>query len=138
MKLQPMDEGDAIQLVRALAKIRDVSSLVKLPNNRLAQYCRRMKNNPGYIKWFVSAVQAGRRPEEVLANPDIFLNFCMSNVYEYLTPTSRAVLRAMLCLPELNSQAELHFLTQLDVLDLQRALQQLLTTNMVIMSSVPR
>lgn len=138
VKLQPMDESDAIQLVRALAKIRDVKPLVKLPNNRLAQYCQHMKNNPGYIKWFVSAVQAGRRPEEVLANPDLFLNFCMSNVYEYLTPTSRTVLRAMLCLPELNSQAELHFLTQLDVLDLQRALQQLLTTNMVVMSSVPR
>ncbi len=138
VKLQPMDEGDAIQLLRALAKIRGVTSLVRLPNNRLANFCQRMKNNPGYIKWFVSAVQAGRRPEDVLANPDLFLNFCMSNVYEYLTPTSRAVLRAMLCLPELNSQAELHFLTQLDVIDLQRALQQLLTTNMVVMSSIPR
>ena len=47
------------------------------------------------------------------------------------------VLRCMLCVPTPNSQAELSFLTELDFLELQPALQQLLTTNMIVMSSLP-
>ena len=43
----------------------------------------------------------------------------------------------MLCVPVLNSLAELTYLTQLDFLELQKALQQLLTTNMIVMTSIP-
>ena len=137
IKLQPMDEGEAIQLLRALARIRGVEGLVRTSNQLLSRYCKQMKNNPGFIKWFVSAVQAGTRPEEVLARPDIFLDFCMSNVYKYLSQDSLKVLQALLCLPEQASQAELAFIAEMPPLTLQRSLQQLLTTNMVIMSSIP-
>jgi cold shock CspA family protein len=136
-KLQAMDESDALQLLRALARVRGVADLVKISNPQLAAYCRRMKNNPGFIKWFVSAVQAGKRPEDVLSNSSMFLEFCMSNVYTYLSEDSRKVLRSMLCLSGRWSQAELAYLNQMEPLDLQRALQQLLTTNMIIMSSLP-
>jgi Tfp pilus assembly protein PilF/cold shock CspA family protein len=137
VKLQPLDEGDAIQLLRALARARGVPELVKVNNRQLTAYCHRMKNNPGYIKWFVSAVQTGRRPEDVLSNPGMFLEFCMSNVYVYISEGSRKVLRSMLCLPGKRSQAELAYLNEIEAIDLQRALQELLTTNMVTMFSVP-
>jgi len=137
VKLSAMDSGEAIQLLRALAKIRGASHLVRISNNRLKKYCERMKNNPGFIKWFVSAVQVGRRPEDVLANPDIFLEFCMSNVYEYLSETSKKVLRSMLFLGKQHSQAELAYINQVEVVEFQQALQQLLSTNMVKMISVP-
>ena len=138
VKLLPLSPDEAVQLLRALAKSRGLSDLVKTSNKNLEGYCNRMKNNPGFIKWFVAAVQAGKRPEEVLAKPDMFLEFCMSNVYSYLTKNSQALLRAMLSLPEKYSQAELAYLTELDHLDLQRALQQLLSTNMVVMVNVAR
>ena len=137
VRLRSMDQNEAIQLLRALAKIRGASDLVKASNTKLANYCNRMKNNPGFIKWFVSAVQAGRRPEEVLDQPDVFLDFCMSNVYNYLSEGSRTVLRTMLCLSAKHSQAELAFLNNMEAIDLQRALHELLRTNMVIMSSIP-
>lgn len=137
VKLMPMEEPEAVALLRALAKSRNVTKLTKTNNKDLSNYCKKMKNSPGFIKWFVSAVQAGRRPEEVLDNPAIFLDFCMSNVYEYLADESRYVLDVMLCAPGQLSQAELAFLTQMDVVELQRSLQQLLTTNMVIMASSP-
>jgi LuxR family glucitol operon transcriptional activator len=126
--LQAMDEPE----------ILGAADLVKTSNKNLAGYCRRMKNNPGYLKWFVSAVQAGKRPEEVLAKPDVFLDFCMSNVYDYLSASSQALIRAMLCVPGKHSQAELAYLSSMEHQELQRSLQQLLTTNMVVMSSVPR
>jgi LuxR family transcriptional regulator, glucitol operon activator len=138
LKLQPMDEPEAIQYLRALATIRGLSQLTKMNNKDLGIYCRRMKSNPGYIKWFISTVQAGRRPEDVLANPEVFLDFCMSNVYDYLEQDSRVLLKVMLSSPGRHSQAELSFLSGLDdVLAVQRAIQQLLTTSMVVMISRP-
>src|SRR5882724_5491895 len=136
-KLNPLAQNEAVHLLRALAKTRDIQYLEKLSNAKLAKYCEKMHLSPGFIKWFVSAVQAGKRPEEVLAKPDIFLDFCLSNVYRYLSEVSKKVLRCMLCVPTPNSQAELSFLTELDFLKLQPALQQLLTTNMIVMSSLP-
>ena len=129
--LEPLEDSEAVQLLRAVARARHLSDLTSIPNNTLAQYCGRMKKNPGYIKWFVAAVQAGRRPEEVLAKPDIFLDYCMSNVYQYLQEVSRKVLRTMLCVPGPLSQVELAFLSGLDVPDIQRGIAQLLTTSML-------
>jgi LuxR family transcriptional regulator, glucitol operon activator len=137
IRLREMDNSESVQLLRALAVSRNVEQLVKVNNDRLSNFCNRMKNNPGYIKWFVSAVQAGKRPEEVLAKPDMFLEFCMSNVYEYLSDDSRSVLKAMQIVPSDLSQAELVFLTEMDETDLQKSLQELLTTNMVNMTSTP-
>ena len=136
-KLTPLAGNEAVHLLRALAKTRNIEYLQKLSNARLATYCEKMHRSPGYIRWFVSTVQTGKRPEEVLAKPDVFLAFCLSNVYKYLSDLSKKVLRCMLCVPVPSSLAELSFLTKLDFLDLQTALQQLLTTNMIIMSSLP-
>jgi predicted transcriptional regulator len=138
VKLQAMDQSDATLLLRALAKVRGAGDLVCMPNAKLSKYCARMKNNPGWIKWFVSAVRAGRRPEEVLANPSTFFEFCMSNVFDYLSDDSREVLKALLCIPGRLTLAELAFVGDLDVPRLQQSIQELLRTNMVIMSCAPR
>lgn len=141
LKLGQMETGEAIQLMRALARIRRVEQLMRLPNDQLARYCEQMRNNPGHLKWFVSAIQTGKRPEEILANPEIFLDFCMENVYRYLSDNSRRVLKSMLVVPGKHSQAELSFLneTAADELsvDVQQSILELLTTNMVVMSNVP-
>jgi Tfp pilus assembly protein PilF len=137
-KLEPMNQGEAVQLLRALSKCRGVPSLGHMQNQQLAKYCSKLNNSPGYIKWFVAAVQAGKRPEEVFAKPEKFLEFCMSNVYDYLSNESRRTLMAMQSLPGRHSQAELAFLLEFDdPAFLHRALQQLMTTNMVRMISVP-
>jgi len=137
IQLHEMKTDESVQLLRALATARNVEQLVKVPNRRLETYCERMKNNPGFIKWFISAVQAGKRPEEVLAKPDMFLDFCMANVYDYLSQTSRRILKSMQTIPGELSQAELAFLSSIDDLELQKGLQELMTTNMVNMVSVP-
>jgi len=136
-KLAPMTDDEAVHLLRAVAHVRGLTDLLKTSNRKLKEYCLKMKRNPGWIKWFVSAVHAGKRPEEVLDKPQVFLDFCMSNVYEYLTPESRKLLRSLLCVPGSHSQAELAFLNKIEVVELQRALQQLLTTNFVAMNSIP-
>jgi LuxR family glucitol operon transcriptional activator len=136
-KLQALTPDESVQLLRAVATIRGTEGILKMPNKKISNYCDRMKHNPGFIKWFVSAVQVGKRPEEVLAKPHVFLDFCMTNVYQHLDDRSRIVLRAMLTVPGKQSQPELAFLTQLEGTLLQRSLQHLITTNFVVMTSKP-
>ena len=138
VKLEAMDQNDAVALLRATARIRGVEDLVNMANERLKMYCNRMKNSPGYIKWFVAAVRAGKRPEEVLANPEMFLEFCMSNVYKYLSENSQKILELMLSVPGQHSQAELTFLAgDVENIQLQEAIQESLRSNMIVMSSQP-
>jgi LuxR family glucitol operon transcriptional activator len=135
--LEPMTDDEAIRLLRALADVRGVGDLVAMDNKRLVKYCGRMKNNPLWIRWFVSGVQAGERPEALLGNPDHFLNYALSNVYEYLTDESRQILRVMQSVPGPHSQAQLAFLSDMTPGELQPALLQLATTNMVRMRRSP-
>jgi LuxR family glucitol operon transcriptional activator len=138
LKLDPLTNHEAVQLLRALTKSRGLHRLLNVSNKIVSGYCEQMKNNPGYIKWFVSAVQAGARPEEVLSNPTLFLDFCMSNIYNFLSEESRSILQTLQYVSGARSQAELAFLSRLDSVSLQRALQVLLTTNMVNMVPIPK
>jgi cold shock CspA family protein/tetratricopeptide (TPR) repeat protein len=138
VKLKPMDKGEAILLLRSLANARGVEHLVKTSNKQLEAYCARLQHNPGFIKWFVAAVQSGTTPEAVLAHPDIFLDFCMSNVYGHLDDQSRTVLRSLVLAPEGCSQGELAYVNDLTPLEIKKSLQHLLATNMVSMTSTPR
>jgi cold shock CspA family protein/tetratricopeptide (TPR) repeat protein len=137
MRLEPMADGDAIALMRALAEVRGVSGLTAMGNPRLAKFCRRLNNNPLWIKWFVAGAQAGRRPEELLAKPERFLDYALTNVYEYLSDDSRRVLAVMQSLGGRHSQAQLAYFTGLAYEVLQEALLELATTNMVKISSSP-
>ena len=134
-KLAALDTKDSLQLLRILIRTRQLRQLEKLPQDLLAQYCDKMGNNPGFIKWFAAVIQAGKRPEEVLANPIVFLQFCLSNVYEYLSPDSRRLLQVLQVFSRSLNQAEISYLSALSSDATQRAIQQLLTTNMIIMTS---
>lgn len=139
IRISPLSDSESIQFLRALLSRRGLRELAAMDNKRLTRYCARMQNNPGFIKWFVSAVQAGRRPEEILENPSLFLEYCMSNVYQYLSETSRFVISAMQAIATAHNQAQLSFLCDgMEVALLQRSLQELLTTNMVVMKSIAR
>ncbi|MGD0590312.1 MAG: NB-ARC domain-containing protein [Bacteroidota bacterium] len=137
IKLAPFAPIESIQLLRAVASVRQMKYLVQMPNSKLQEYCEKLQYNPGFIKWFVSVVQTGKRPEEALQHPEKFLEFCMSNVYGYLTEESRKVLKSMVCLPSPHGLSELVFLNGIDTVIIQRSVQQLLTTNMVKMNSRP-
>lgn len=135
VKLQGIDESYASQLLRILAKIRGVDTLSKLEEKTLRAYGNRMYCNPSYIKWFVSSVQTGLSPEAVLQNSNMFLEFCMSNVYQYLSDNARSLTSAMQCAPGLRDVPELSYMTNFDSLTINKALQELMSTNMLSQSS---
>lgn len=135
IKLKGIDESYASQLLRTLARLRGVESLSRLDEGILRSYVNRMHRNPSYIKWFVSGIQTGLTPEVVLQNSDLFLEFCMSNVYEYLSQDARLLTAALQCAPGLKDIPELAYLTDFDSLRVQKAIQELMATNMLSQAS---
>ncbi|MEU3301554.1 NB-ARC domain-containing protein [Streptomyces sp. NPDC006678] len=131
--LAPLSTEDSTRLLRKLARVRNVEALQGLQPQAIAKMVQAMKGHPAYIRWFVSGVQAGKRPEELLHENDLLLDFCMSNVYGHLTEQGRAVLRSMQVLPGRRSQAELAFLNEYSASEIQSSLLELITTNFVQM-----
>lgn len=135
VQLEGLSDPEAVQLLRATAEVRGCARLTKVSNEKLATFCRRMRNNPLHIKWFVSAVQVGKRPEEVLADETLFLKFCLSNVFDQVGDNARSIIRALLSLGGSYTVAELSYLTSIGEDDLLRAVQELMRTNMFLMTS---
>lgn len=131
IKLDGIDKKNASRLLRSLAIIRGINTLKNLPESILENYVQRMNCNPSYIKWFVSCVQAGKAPEEILQNSKTFLEFCMSNVYEYLDDDTKKLTQIMLCAQGARELPELQVFSKYDALKLQGCINQLLTTNML-------
>lgn len=138
IKLQGIGESYASQLLRTIAKIRGITTLSALQEKVLRGYVNRMHRNPSYIKWFVSSVQTGLSPEAVLQNSHDFLDFCMSNVYEYLSHDAQRVTNSMQCAPGLRDIPELAYLNDFEAIQAQKAIQELLATNMLSQSSVAK
>jgi LuxR family transcriptional regulator, glucitol operon activator len=136
-RLPPLTEGEAVQLLRGTAQAASLTHLVRTDNQILADYCRRMFFNPGFIKWFISAIQSGITPDEVLAQPDTFLQFCMDNVYVHLSLGARRVLSCMAVAPNFTSVPDLTFLTSLSALEVREALHELYTSCFVSMVAAP-
>ncbi|XDZ51974.1 NB-ARC domain-containing protein [Neisseriaceae bacterium CLB008] len=134
--LKGMEPKYATQLLRTVAKLRGVESLSNQNQDILLKYVNRMYCNPSFIKWFVNCVQAGIMPELVLQkSSELFLEFCMSNVYNYLSENAKLVLSAMVCAPGYVDIPELDFLTEFGALKLQKTIQELMATNMLSQTS---
>lgn len=138
IKLQGVEESYASQLLRSVAKIRGVDALSKLQESIVRSYVNRMHRNPSYIKWFVSSVQTGLNPEMVLQNSDKFLEFCMSNVYEYLSDDAQKLTKSMQCAQGLRDIPELTYLNDFEAIQSQKAIQELMATNMLSQTSVAK
>lgn len=137
VKLSGIDENNAARFLRTLARIRGVKTLDSLPEVTLKSYVKRMNYNPSYIKWFVSCVQSGKRAEEILQNSKLFLEFCMSNVYEFLSQDTKELTKIMQCAQGPRELPELQFFSEYDSLKLQTCINQLLSTNMLEQRSKP-
>lgn len=135
VQLAPLSLEDSARLLRALARIRNVSQLTGLDQEVIEVLASQMTGHPAYIRWFVAGIQAGKRPEDLVGKNELLLDFCMSNVYEYLKDDARGALRSMQVLPGGRNQAEIAYLNDLTAASTQAALLELLTTNFVQMAS---
>lgn len=61
----------------------------------MVEISRKLYFNPLALKWFVSAVETGIPPHEVINNKDDLLDFCLTNVYEKLSEGAISVLNTI-------------------------------------------
>ncbi|WP_420138290.1 cold shock domain-containing protein, partial [Sphingomonas sp.] len=135
-RLSGLSVAEAVQLLRAAAKVRRIPDIYKAKTEVLRSYVTGMKLNPGFIKWFVSCVQCGRRPDVAITNPKTFLDFCLSNVYEHVSPAGEQICKAMIAVPGRHPLAMISYLSGLNGDVLQQALAALQSANLISMSSV--
>ncbi|WP_103342135.1 tetratricopeptide repeat protein [Amycolatopsis sp. CA-126428] len=133
VSLGPLTDDEAERLLYFLARTREVDALKALSKDGMSRISKVMLGRPAYIKWFVSGVQAGKRPEELLRDNGLFLDYCMSNVHKFLRVNAQTVLKCMQVLPGVRTQSEIAFLCQFNADQTQAAILELLTTNFVHM-----
>ncbi|MXG89740.1 NB-ARC domain-containing protein [Nocardioides flavescens] len=130
-RLKGLSPDDAARLMRIIARSRGIDLGAVASQEDLQTWSERMSCHPAYIKWFMSGLQTGQTPEQLLSDNGLLLDYCMSNVFDYLNATARTALVAMLVVPGSHTMAELAFLTDLDAAQIQQAILDLTTTNFV-------
>lgn len=130
-KLGGLSLDDAKHLLRSLARARNIDLNAVGSDEDIAQWATKMSMHPAYLKWFVAGIQSGQSPEKLLSDNGLVLDFCMSNVFDFLGEGARTVLEAMLVVPGSHTLAELAFLTSFDALRVRAAILDLTSTNFV-------
>lgn len=131
--LSAMTSGDATNLLRKYSKAKNVERLGQMANADLQRHCHEMKNNPLFIRWFVQSVASGRRPEDVLANPEMLLDFCMGDVFGNLGSDALKLCQALISVPELErySTTQISSISGRSPTDVEMILRDLQRTSVV-------
>ncbi|MDO8473668.1 MAG: NB-ARC domain-containing protein [Dehalococcoidia bacterium] len=125
---------DAMRLFRSLASIYNYSSLRKLNDQQVKQYCEQTQNNPLLIKWFVQAVGNGGDPKTLLSTVggfDTALTFCFDNVYDHLETTAKHVISILLAARRTLTRAQLQELAGESYATFEKACQDLVRSSVV-------
>jgi LuxR family glucitol operon transcriptional activator len=129
--LNGLNEIESTKLIREFSRMRNNSVLLGLDQCTLASISKKLYYNPLAIKWFVSSVELGSTPNQVLNNKDDLLNFCLTNVYDKISPESKLIIRTLLAARKNLSDAELVFLTELSALECRKAIIDLCKTTLI-------
>jgi LuxR family transcriptional regulator, glucitol operon activator len=129
--LSGLSESEAIILIRQFGNIKQAQLLNKLPNNKLIDIATKLHFNPLALKWFVSTVESGVSPDEVLIKKDNLLNFCLSNVYGKLSENAIKVISVILAARKSLNEAELFFLSNISSIELRKSLNELFATTFI-------
>lgn len=129
--LSGLTENECAKLIREIARIRNSDILLKLPQSTLADIASKLYYNPLAIKWFVSTVEMGISPQEVLNNKDDLLNFCLTNVYDKLSEGAISVLNSIRASRRKLSSAEILYLSDYETIETRKYLIELFKTTLI-------
>ena len=125
--------NEARNYFRRLVQAYNVKSLEKLPQKKVDHFLKRLSQSPLFIKWFVTAVQTGSRPESLVANPELILQYCLDNVFSHLGEDAKQLCRCLIAVPGQHSIAILNHLSALDIERVEVAISELLICNVANM-----
>lgn len=136
-KLDKLSDKDSTDLLRQIAKMLNVDSIIRKKTAALNEICRKLYNNPLLIKWFVFNEASGNNMSSSLdRNSQSFreaLKFCFENLYDNLNEFEIKTISAIACIKKPITNVELkYYLDDLDEIELQQALNQLFNSSMLI------
>lgn len=136
-KLQPMDDRDAVQLLRATGRLLNQGSLLSHSDDKLRTICSRLFFNPLAIRWFVQSYSEGITTPALLDRQRNFqevLKFCFQSIYDSLSEEYKNYLRTLVALGPL-SEVQLALLSNVDDIDhIREALGFLYSSNLLLRS----
>ncbi len=130
-KLNGLSETESTKLIREIARIRNSDTLLTLPQKTLVDISSKLYFNPLAIKWFVSTVESGIAPHEVLNNKDDLLEFCLTNVYEKLSNGAISVLKTIRAARKRITNAEVIYLSDFKPIEVRKYLLELFKTTLI-------
>ena len=129
--LAPLADAEARIYFRACARYWKLNDLRRINNDETNKYLKRLYNNPLFIKWFMQSVAQGQSPNEILRDPQIIVEFCLSNVVENLSHNARIVLQTLVFLGDARPISVLSLMTKLQPIDVARAVSELCASNLL-------
>ncbi|MGX1266438.1 LuxR family glucitol operon transcriptional activator [Rossellomorea marisflavi] len=132
---------DGLSLNDAAAYFRELSKYYGLKLYELKEteikniVVDNLYSNPLSIKWFITSVFKGLDVKTLLNSKGDLIEFCMSNVYGKLSDNSKHILQLFLIEKYDLSYGEFDFYLNLDPVTLRRSINEMLSTNMVVLKT---
>ena len=136
IQIPPLTMPESRIYLRKLIQAYDVERLKAINSKTLDRYIEQLISNPLFLKWFVTAVKAGSRPEKLLADQTDVLRYCVENVVEELDLNSKLICSAYLVVEGPHSLPMIAQLTDLMPDDIESSLTKLIAYNILTMIPV--
>ena len=106
--LEPLNDRYAVELLRRLARARQLESYAKMDQDIAIDLVHRLGASPLGLKWFISSLEVGKDPEELVRHRDDFVRFCVENVFESLDKDAKAASKVLHLLARPATVQDLH------------------------------
>lgn len=89
--LGPLEEKSAVDLLRRLARARDLEPFVQMTQLAAKELVHELGASPLGLKWFVASVEIGKDPKELVRHREDLVQFCVANVFGSLDSDAKKV-----------------------------------------------
>lgn len=133
--LEGLSLNDAAAYFRELSKYYGLK-LHELEQSKIKEIVvDNLYSNPLSIKWFITSIFKGLDINTLLNNKGDLIEFCMSNVYDKLSDNSKHILQLFLIEKYDLSYGEIDFYLDIDPVMLRGSINEMLSTNMVVLKA---
>lgn len=134
--LTGLNKKERVSYIKRLAQNYNLIDILQLGDMEINDICERLHSNPLAIKWFIASILKGNPIEHILMHTKELTYYCMSNVYDKLSANARNILEVMLVYQKECGNAEIGYLVEIPHISVNKAINELLTTNMVRMRTI--
>ena len=130
-KIEGLTKIDAITYYRELSKYYGLE-LYKQSDEEIYKIINEnLYNNPLSIKWYISGIYSGTDAKKMLSHKENLIEFCISNIFDKLSDTSRKILQLFLLENNRLTYGLIDYYIALDELIIRTAINELLSTYMI-------